>query len=249
MPNVGETALGGSREQFPTTHWSTLLSSDPNDDDLRQACMEHLIRAYWRPVYAYIRRARAKQVEEAKDITQDFFLSLLERDTLRAIDRTRGRFRNFLKTCLRNYLADRSDRERAQKRGGGKVRQLLVDLAQAPAEALPQDASPEEIFEREWARTVLEQALEEVKAELFVEGRTMEAEVLLALHPLSEGGRLPTYDELAARLGTDVRRVKNALSLGRERLRKAIEDRVRSYCADEADCFEEIADLFGALGS
>ena len=103
---------------FPTTQWSLVLAAGDREAAAGNHALAELCRAYWRPLYTFVRR-RGYPEEEAKDLTQDFFVMLLERDVIARVDRERGRFRTFLLVTLRNFLADQHDRNTALKRGGG----------------------------------------------------------------------------------------------------------------------------------
>src|SRR5206468_1414807 len=137
---------------FPTTRWSRVVAAgDPAEPDSRAALAE-LCAAYWYPIYALIRRL-GHPAEEARDLAQDYFARLLEKGTLAAADRNRGRFRAFLKADCGFFLADRRDRDAALKRGGGRAAISFDALdAEARYHAEPADATtPERLFDRAWA--------------------------------------------------------------------------------------------------
>lgn len=216
-----ETTLGGGRDAFPETVWSRFVSGTAADVDL-----DGLFRLYWRPVYRFIRTASRGSVEDAKDLTQEFFGYLMEGEVLAAYRSDRGRFRVFLKGVLRNFLAhDRRDRGRL-KRGGGKLPfSLDVDaLESGDVLADPRARTPEELFDRQWADDVLSSALERLKGELA-------AEELRIFEGYYAGGE--DYAALAARLDVPRQRVKSALDALRDRLtvilREILSPGVTSY--------------------
>jgi RNA polymerase sigma-70 factor (ECF subfamily) len=158
---------------FTTTHWSVVLAAKGNDDRQATVALEKLCRAYWPPLYAYIRRD-GYGVEDAQDLTQEFFARLLEKDHLRHLRDQRGKFRSFLLTFLKRFLSDERDRARAKKRGGGKTFLSLDDTAAAETsyriEAVA-PGSPDQLFERRWAQTVLERALFRLREEYVAGGK------------------------------------------------------------------------------
>src|SRR4051812_46002391 len=145
---------------FATTHWSLVAAAkDPDTPAARQALAD-LCRAYWFPVYAYVRR-RGHDRHAAEDLTQAFFARLLEKNDLAAADRTRGRFRTFLLTACQHFLANQHDRATAKKRGGGKT-PFSLDFADAEGRFAHEPAAadtPERVFERRWALELLDAAL------------------------------------------------------------------------------------------
>jgi len=152
--------VSGAEHGFPTTHWSLVLSAGAGSQPNAQAALERLCRAYWYPLYAYVRR-QGRGVEEAQDLTQDFFARLLGKEYLRHADPVRGRFRTFLLTALKRFLVNDWEKGRAAKRGDG---QPVISWDQRETETRflvePADRStPENAFEKRWAVAVLEQVL------------------------------------------------------------------------------------------
>ena len=131
-----EVTVAGPR-RFATTRWSVVLAAGGDQSEQADRALAELCADYWYPLYAYVRR-RGYQAEDARDLTQAFFAKLLEKNWVAAADRERGKFRTFMLTALKHYMADEWDRQRAQKRGGGKVRgeSVFVNLADS------QDQSP-----------------------------------------------------------------------------------------------------------
>jgi len=141
---------------FATTHWSVVLAAGQRDSPLARAALEKLCRTYWYPLYAYIRR-RGCAPEDAQDLTQAFLLHLLQRNPFSSLDQSQGRFRSFLLAALNYFLADQRDRARAEKRGGGRPT-LSFDALDAEARYRLEPAdqrTPEKLFERRWALTLL----------------------------------------------------------------------------------------------
>src|ERR1700729_3799050 len=138
--------------QFATTRWSLVLAAGQRNSSQSSAALATLCENYWYPLYAYVRR-RGRQADEAQDFTQAFFVRLLEKNDLAAADPGRGRFRSFLLTSLKHFLANEWDRNRAQKRGGSRsVLSIDFGTAEERYRAEPaHDLTPERIFERRWA--------------------------------------------------------------------------------------------------
>jgi RNA polymerase sigma factor (sigma-70 family) len=156
-----------SLQSFPTTHWSLILSSASTGESRSREALAQLCHDYWYPVYSFI-RARTQSADQAQDLTQEFFLYLLNSSILRTADRSAGRFRSYLAACLKNFLADQSDRSSAQKRGGTTV---IVPLDLADAESryesdLACRETPEKTFDRQWAVEVVSRACDELEAAL-----------------------------------------------------------------------------------
>src|SRR5271157_5612211 len=152
--------------RFPTTHWSLIARASGQADAAARAALEGLCRDYWFPLYAFARR-RSSSPDEAEDIAQGFLADLLERGDLAALDRSKGRFRAFLRAACEHYLANRRDHDRAAKRGGGVT---IVSIDRLDAEGRygrepAHELTAERLFERQWALTLLERVLERLEAE------------------------------------------------------------------------------------
>jgi RNA polymerase sigma-70 factor (ECF subfamily) len=159
-----ETSLGGPARTFPETLWTDILHTQTTDPARAREALSRLIKAYWKPVYYYIRQ-RGSPVEEAKDHTQEFFATLLEREAFNQVIPRQGRFRSWLLTCVRNFLSDQSDYRHAVKRGG-RVPQLSLDDVESEyqRETAGSQPTPEEIFHRKWTLDLLREALASLDA-------------------------------------------------------------------------------------
>ena len=235
---IPETTLGGGRDVFPETLWSRFLSGTASGE----IDLDRLIRLYWRPVYSFIRTASRGSVEDAKDLTQEFFGYLLERDVLEAYREDRGRFRVFLKGVLRNFLShDRRDRSR-QKRGGGKT-PFSLDVQDLETEAFLADRrsrTPEELFDLQWADGVLTSALARLKADLASEGKD---EYLRIFEAYYGPGAVEGYEAVAERLGVPRQRVKSSLDYLRDRLTAILRELLSPGVASYEDLARELKDL------
>ena len=146
---------GGGR--FQTTHWSLVLAARDRATPEAEGALADLCAAYWYPLYAFVRR-KGHDPEHAADLTQEFFARLLEKDYLRSVDRSKGRFRSFLLAACTHFLANERDRATARKRGGGRP-PVSIDVRDAEGRYLAEPAhglTAERLFERRWALTLLE---------------------------------------------------------------------------------------------
>lgn len=173
----GKGPIAGER-YFVTTHWSIVAAAGDASREDAQDALSQLCEAYWYPLYAYVRR-RGYSAPDAQDLTQAFFARLLEKQSLRVADRERGKFRSFLLASLNHFLANESDRARAQKRGGG-VALLSLDLAAGETRVNLEPAhelTPERLYERQWALTLLELVVQRLEAEYQEAGKTRQIEL------------------------------------------------------------------------
>ena len=156
----------GSVQPFAATHWSLVLAAGGDGTPAARAALEKLCRTYWPPLYAFVRRS-GHAPADAQDLTQGFFLQLLQRNFLDGVDPCKGRFRSFLLAALQHHLSNERDRARAQKRGGG-LAPISIDAQDAEGRYLLEPAdpmTPEKLYERRWALTVLDQALARLQKE------------------------------------------------------------------------------------
>ena len=240
---------------FATTRWSLVVAgADPGGEDEQKAnqALAELCRTYWRPIFSYVCR-RGYSTEDAQDITQDFFLMILESNWLRQADRNRGRFRSLLLKSLQNFLYNAADKDRTLKRGGG-VEFISWDawLAEAPSQfsisARSADAlAPERLFDLGWAATVVEQALRRLREECEGKGRLRLFETLRD-HLTAERADT-SYAQLAASLGVAETVVKKQLHNLRRRYRWLLRDEVAHTVAHPADVDDEIRHLCAALAA
>lgn len=232
-----DTSINSGASRFAETAWSRVLAAKDGG-----AALEDLMRAYWRPVYACLRRFHGLAIEDAKDATQEFFATLLARDFLKSVEREGGRFRGFLKASLNNFMKDRRKSENAERRGGGRA---TIALDAEPLEALLADPSapaPDRIFEAEWRRSVVEAAETRLRDRLAREGKP---EYLAVFEQLCVNDReTPSYREVAAGIGSTEDRVRNHLHYVRKAFREEVEAVLRDSVDSEAALEAEIRELF-----
>jgi RNA polymerase sigma factor (sigma-70 family) len=239
--------MSGARS-FPTTHWSLILSSASDTRADAEAALAELCRAYWYPVYSFI-RGRSSSRDEAQDLTQEFFLYLLDRAVFAAANPAAGRFRSFLLASLRHFLADQADRRSAQKRGGNVV-SVPIDLV-AAEERFMRDLqyrdTPEKVFDRQWALTLVTQACEQLRDALVREGK---GGLFHHLRPFLPGGSdPPSYADLAAELRTSETSVKVTIHRLRRRYRDLLRANVSHTLADPKEVDDEIRFLLNSLSA
>ena len=241
-----EVPVARGTHRFHTTRWSLLLEAGAGDAPAMRA-LDELCGLYWPPLYAFARR-RGYDAEAALDLTQGFFVELLERDSLALADPERGRFRTFMLTCFTRFLSNEAERTRAQKRGGDR-RHVSLDAEDAegafgPAAVDPK--TPEAEFERRWALTLLDSVLERLRGEFAKRGR----EALFAERsPLLQAGTSVTsHRELAQGLGLSEGAVKVTVHRMRQRFRELLLEEVGQTVQSPEDAVDEVGHLLSALG-
>jgi RNA polymerase sigma-70 factor (ECF subfamily) len=205
-----------------------------------------LCTSYWYPLYAFIRR-QGHDPDRSADLTQGFFARLLEKEFLRSVDPSRGRFRAFLLAACKNFLANEHDRETAQKRGGGRDL-LSIDLRDAEGRYLAEpahDLTPERLFERRWALTILDQSLDQLARESRQAGKDALFERLRSNLTGAEGDS--SHAEIGASLGMTEGAVKKAAQRFRQRYREIVRERIAGTIDDPRQVEDEIRTLFAIL--
>lgn len=230
---------------FAATRWSVVLAAGRNSLHAAPA-LEQLCRSYWRPLYAFARR-RGLSPHDAEDATQAFFARLLERGAIGLADPARGRFRTFLLTSLRNFLENERGRAGAAKRGGGaSVVELDAQDAETRYRLEPADArSPEAVFERQWAVTLLERVLVRLGAEY--ETRGQGSQFLVLKERLAAGSDGASFAETAGRLGISEAAARTAAHRLRRRYRDLLLEEIAQTVASPEEAEDELQHLFRAL--
>ena len=227
---------------FETTRWSLVVAAGGDNSSAARDAIATLCEAYWYPLYAYVRR-RGVDVDEARDLTQGFLTSLLERRDFETLRPERGRFRAFLLASLKHFLANDAARRSTLKRGGGAVLvPLAFDEAEARYRVEPVDpATPETLYERRWALTIIDRVLAHLRQEWEADGRAAEFDELKAslLQNAPAGG----CAAVAERLGTTEGAVKAAV----HRLRRTFQSRLREHIAETVRTPAEIMQRMASL--
>jgi len=219
-------------------------------DDTTQAheALSRLCETYWYPLYAYVRR-RGQSPEDAQDLTQEFFAHLLEHNWLARADREKGRFRSFLLMAMKRFMAKEWEKVQAQKRGG-HIRHVpfQFDTAETRYAQEPADTStPEQVFEKQWALTLLQSVLQRLRADYAQDGKRRLFETL---EPCLIGSReTQPYATLATQLDMTEGAVKVTVSRLRQRYRDCLKEEIAQTVATPADVDEELRHLFRALAA
>jgi len=247
LPNIqGSEMPQRQSEGFTATHWSVVLTAGQSDSPQAAQALEKLCRAYWYPLYAYVRR-QGHSPHDAQDLTQEFFARLLAKNYLATVGREKGKFRSFLLAALNHFMADERDRTRAAKRGGGKA---VISLDEEDAETRYQadivsQLSPDKIFEKRWATTLLEQAFSRLREESVAAGKSERFDRLKTF--LEDGTGPGDYDEAGAELGMAANTVAAAVHRLRQRYRELVRAEIANTVASPDEIKEEMQNLVAAL--
>lgn len=243
---AGMSSAHSGNSQFQTTQWSLVAAAGNGASAEARGAMENLCRAYWYPVYAFIRR-RGRQPDDARDLAQEFFARLIEKEHLESADPQRGRFRTFLLTALTRFLINQYEHDAAQKRGGGESPlSLSVDEGETRYLREPADHwTAERLFERRWALTVLGQTLAALRAEHETAGK-LELFDALKVYLTGESGA-PPLRQAAERLDMTEGSVKVAIHRLRQKYRELLRRQIAETVADESEVEDELRALLAAL--
>lgn len=229
--------MGGDATRFPTGGLTTILQSGGGREHL-----ERVAATYWKPVYSYIRRVWSKTDADAKDLTQSFLLHLVKSDVIGRFDAARGNFRAYLKQCLKNFLSmDARDAERLKRGGGAKPLPLDGAVLEVPAPT----GTPEEEFDRDWTREVLDRCLRELEAHYRARRQTVYFDALRLYALEADPDAPPSYRDVAGRLGISESDVRNHLRFARRELRHRVIQAIGDYVADRDAALAELADILG----
>jgi len=247
-PDGGEPGSDpGPGHGFATTRWTWVEAAGGAESERARLALAELCQIYWYPLYAFVRRLGVPE-SEAQDVVQDFFARLIEKRGLARVTRGHGRFRSFLRVAVRNHLANLRDRERAARRGGGRVR-LEIDAdgaAERFARDPASDASPDRAFDRVWALELMATCQRALEADYAGSGR---GEVFRVLRPLLKPGAGASLARAAAELGMAEGATRVALHRLRTRFRDRLRQEIARTVSTEAEIEQELLDLFRAVGS
>lgn len=232
--------------RFSTTHWSLVLEAQGRNSKAADEALEDLCKAYWYPLYSYARRS-GLSAEMAQDLTQDYFHLLLEKRILDTVHPSKGKFRSFLLASFKNVINSEFRRSGAQKRGGG---QTVLSIDEQDPEGRykrePQDdVTPEQLYEKRWAQTLIGRAIQALKEEWETQGKPFEK---LKVYLIGEKGSVP-FNEMAAELQTSETALKVTVHRMRKRYAELFKREVALTVADPAEVDEEMRHLLAALGS
>lgn len=234
-------------DPFQTTHWNLVVSSRQSDAELRQQSLSELCRDYWYPLFIYLRR-KGYTPDQAADYVQGFFLQLIDKSFLDAVEPEKGRFRWFLKSAIQRYIANEVKRQTAQKRGGGWVGWSLdVEDAERRYQLEPDEGwTAEKLYDRRWAVSILGQALERLEAQQREKHRLdLYRDLQATLSGMPMTGQ--QYQEVADKHGMTTGAVKVAALRLRERYRQFLIELVRQTVTDPDIVDNELNELLSAL--
>lgn len=238
--------MRSARQGFQSTHWSLVrragdIGGRDHEEALLQLCDE-----YWYPVYAFV-RWKVNDAHQAEDLTQSFFLKLLEKNYIAAADEGLGKFRTFLLTAVKRFLANEHDRVNAKMRGGGR-RVLSLDFDSGAEKFAREHATRDDLekeFNRVWAHQVLDIVLERIFNQFQEQGKQEEFEILRPALSPQEGAL--NYPELAKKLGVSASSLRVSVHRLRKRYRDLLVEEISKTLSDPAEANEEIASLFSAF--
>jgi RNA polymerase sigma factor (sigma-70 family) len=237
---------GANPDIFATTHWTVVMTAGRGNSPEARVALEELCRTYWFPLYAYVRRQTSTR-EDAEDLTQAFFARFLEKNYLEKLTSQKGKFRAFLLAALKHFLANEWDRANRQKRGGG-VAPLSLDWQDADAryQIEPVDTlSPDKLYDRTWAVTLLERVLARLRDENAADDKARLFQQLKGF--LMVGAGAIPYGEAAARLNLTEGAVRVAVHRLRRRYRELLREEIGQTLSDAAQIEDEMKTLFSAF--
>ncbi|OHB84639.1 MAG: hypothetical protein A2Z38_04710 [Planctomycetes bacterium RBG_19FT_COMBO_48_8] len=243
---IRRNSNSAGRPRFATTHWSVVSAAGKSSSPQQKQALETLCQSYWFPLYAYLRR-RGYDTHQAEDLTQAFFAHILEKKDLGTADPKFGKFRSFLLVRLKYFLSDERDRAQAKKRGGGRnVLSLSIQNAEGQYALEPAiQLSPEMLFEKSWALTVLERTMGRLEAEMADKNKQKLFDCL-KVYLTTDKDVIP-YENMAAELKMTEGSVRVAVHRLRRRYRKLLRDEIAQTIGGEDQIDEEMGCLFAAL--
>ncbi len=243
-----QIAMMDQTAEFHTTRWSVIIAAAQNDTGAGKAALAKLCQVYWYPLYAFARR-HGYSPHDAQDLTQGFFLHLLENRAYTRVDQLKGKFRSFLLACFQNYISVEAQRARSLKRGGN-CEFVFLDMGNAesryqlePADQL----TAQKIFDARWAVTLLGEGLSRLRDQYKVQGRLSIFEALKAYLDPAKCQELLSYEEAAKTLGVSLGAVKTLIHRLRKQYSSLVREEIGRTVSDPADVDEEIHALCEAL--
>jgi len=250
---TGDTKIGGRGGQFPATRWSAILAARSKDPAERSRALETIAAAYWKPIYKYFRLRWGKSNEDAKDLTQEFFTRIIEKDYLDGFDPAKARLRTFLRLCADRFLANEFKAAKRLKRGGG-AQHVSLDFEAAEAErgrgrvSLSVAASPQamdDFLEKEFVRSLFGLAVDSLREFCSRRGKQVQFQLFEAYDLVEEESERAGYAELARRFGIATTDVTNYLAFTRHEFRRIALEKLREMTASDAEFRREARALLG----
>jgi len=231
-------------QQFTETRWSKVVLASQGDSPGSRQALEDLCQRYWTSIYGFLRK-KGCSPHDAEDLTQQFFTSFLAKDGLASADPAKGRFRSFLLKSLRNFQIDQARRSGAQRRGGGNAK-LWMNMEEAErhyGEQPDPALTPEKVYDIQWATSMLEQAIQRLRAEFEEVGQIEKFEHIKTF--LTRDPKSGQYDQTAETLGMSIRAVTSAVHRLRQRYAQLIRMEVAETVANGEEAEHEFLELFG----
>jgi RNA polymerase sigma-70 factor (ECF subfamily) len=247
QPDDLEDALPRAAGHFATTHWTAVMSAGRDDSSHAFRALSELCEVYWYPLYAYVRR-RGYERDEALDLTQEFFARLLKGESLGSVDRRKGKFRSFLLASMNHFLAKEWTRANRQKRGGGCAIHSLQDhtAERLYLQEAATHGSPDALYERRWAMTMLETALDRLQEDYEARGKAELYHILKGFLSGNQGEE--RYAGIAERIGMTEGAVKVAVHRMRARYGEILHQTITETVGSPEEVDEEIQNLHRVLG-
>lgn len=232
-------------DAFPLTRHSIVMAAQSHDPEDRGRALDAITSSYWRPVYKYVRFRWRLEREDAEDFTQDFFSRLLEKDFLASYDPAKGKLRTFLRTCIDRLFMNQTRDAHRQKRGDAVIH-VSLDFEEAEHELAvgAKTESPEDYFEKEWARTLFALAVEKLRNHCRAAGKSTQF-TLFERYDLGDAEARPTYADLAQELNLAVTDVTNYLAFARREFRRYVLDQLRDMTGSDEEYQRESRALLG----
>ncbi len=251
-----DTKIGGPGRRFPATRWSAIVAARSTDSAERARALETVVEAYWKPIYKYVRIRWNKSNEDAKDLTQEFFSRLIEKNYLDDFDPSKARLRTFLRVCVDHFLANEAKAATRLKRGGAAEHiSLNFDAAETELQRTGQSftqgiggASPEsmnDFLEREFLRSLFGLSLESLRRFCEAHGKPTHFRLFEILDVEDSGTKRPKYADLAKQFGIATTDVTNYLAFARREFRRISLERLREMTATEEEFRREARALLG----
>lgn len=253
MAPTKDTRIGGTNGKFPATRWSAILAARSRDSAERSRALNAIVSAYWKPIYKYLRLRWSKSNEDAKDLTQEFFTRLIEKEYLDDFDPKKARLRTFLRVCADRFVANDFKALKRLKRGGA-AQHLSLDFEAAETElkrtksSLSAAATPQaldDFLEQEFIRNLFGQTVEQLREFCARRGKHVHFQIFEAYDLADESDGHPAYAELARKFGISPTDVTNYLSFARREFRNSALAKLREMTASDAEFHREARALLG----
>ena len=239
-----ETGIGGGDGRFPETRYTTIAALRSGDTSKINPAWESLVQMYWRPVYKHLRLKWHKSNEDAKDLTQGFFATAIEKQFFKTYDPSRSRFRTFLRTCLDGYVQNEDKAARTQKRGGD-AQFVSFDFHQAEIELQQSKYSPDEVFEKEWIRSLFSNSLDDFRKSCETRGKMIPYQIFEKYDVETDPDSKVSYADLSQEFGIPVTSVTNHLAFARREFRKIVLLKLQEMSGNEDEYRNDARRLFG----